>query len=541
MEKNMHFLIDFFNNVSEDQINQYLANNNCNVLKQFNHWNNVYHVECSVEPPKTAIVEHIVNDSLSAMSLLSSTTLGAAPPTTTIDIANDNNWWKVASLWDVDFSNPVITNELYGQNVTVYIMDSGIDATHPEFVGRNVDLFWSFDGTYNDLSGHGTAIASLISGNTCGLTNASLKIVKILNEGQITLLSQLLSAFDAIIADLPNSKFAVVNMSWCVPRNEYLDAKIRSMVRQNFLMVAAAGNNGGPIEDVTPAALPEVITIGAYNQNFEPCDFTAYTGSSTSLTQNKVNHGELDGWAPGENLYVATPNGGYGYVAGTSFSAAIHSGALAYLISLDFADSSGNIPPCMPTSTAHMAEMGALSRQNILNLTGEYTQSVNRISTYACNTSYNAAVVYWNDKLPMYANELQCRILASRKEVTSITFDRPLPGTMQVSDAGILYGEVTLGPSDPMYIVENYTVTLTLRNGEVQEKPLMLAWRKPEMDFSDVPVDEGWVIQVLGVDCGGVPVCNFVCPKAGNTPTLKCCQPKNESVCELCTPVANCI
>jgi len=538
----MHFLVDFLNDVTQEQINQYFLDNNCTLIKQFNHFNNVYHVECNIEPPKTSIVEYVVNDTESTMSLLNyQQTLIPTQELIQIDVQNDNNWWKVASLWDVDFSNPTIDQELYGKNVTVYIMDSGIDASHPEFQGRNVQLFHSFDGTYDDLSGHGTAIASLISGKTCGLTNAELKIVKILNEGQITSLSQLLTAFDAIIADLPNTKFAVVNMSWCVPRNEYLDAKIASMVRQNFLMVAAAGNNGGPIEDVTPAALPEVITIGAYNENFEPCDFSAYTGSSTGVTQNTVNHGALDGWAPGQNLYAAVPGGGYGIVAGTSYSAAIHSGALAYLVDLDFASAEGDIDPCMTNGMISIADAGALSRQNILNLTGNYTASVNKISTYACQTSHNASVVYFPERLAIFSGEMQCRTIVSRKDVSKVTFDKPLPGTMQMSNSGTLYGQVDLGPNDPDYKIESYIVTMHLRNGEIQQKPLQISYRKQEMDFSNIPVDQSWVIQVLGITCGNFSTCNKQCPAGGFSPSVLCCQPKAELVCEQCTPVAFCM
>lgn len=537
----MHFLVDFFNDITPEQVQEYFQTNNCTVLKQFNHWNNVYHVEATVEPPKTDIIESIVNDTESTMQLLNATTLSSSTDTYNVDIQDDKNWWKIASFWDVDFSSPQINNHLYGEHVSVYIMDSGIDHTHPEFVGRDIELFHSFDGTFDDLSGHGTAIASLISGNTCGLTNAKLKIVKILNEGQITSLSQLLTAFDAIIADLPNSHYAVVNMSWGVPRNEYLDAKIKSMVRQNFSMVAAAGNNGGPIENLTPAALNEVITIGAYNENFEPCDFSAYTGSEVSVTNNTVNTGELDGWAPGQNLWVARPGGGYGMVAGTSFSAAIHSGALAYLIDLDFCTSDGEIVPCLSSGALDLAWAGALSRQNILNLTGDYTASVNKISTYACNTSHNTALAVFPEKVQMYANEMFCMMLVSRKEVSNIEFDHPLPNGMKLADNGYLYGTPTLGENDPDYVIENYTVTLTLLNGETKIMPLALAWRKQDMDLSTVPPNDSWIIQVMGILCGPNFTCNKRCPGPANNPAILCCQPKVDFVCELCLPFAACI
>lgn len=536
----MHFLVDFNNNTQQEQINQYLQDNNCTVLKQFSHWDKVYHVSADIMPPKTEIIEYVINDTESAMQLLSTTTLPGADETVTFDMQDEKNWWKVATLWDVDFSQNEITNDVLGKNVSVYVMDSGIDITHPEFVGRDVQLFHSFDGTFDDLSGHGTAIASLISGNTCGLTNAKIKVVKILNEGQITTLSQLLTAFDSIISDLPNTHYAVVNMSWCVPRNEYLDAKIQSMVRQNFVMVAAAGNNGGPIEDITPAAIPEVITIGSYDENFEPCDFSAYTGSEVSVTANKVNHGELDGWAPGQNLWVARPGGGYGYVAGTSFSAAIHSGSLAYVIDCDWIESSGEVVPCLTNDVVIMAETGSLSRKNILNLTGNYTQSVNQISTISGASSPVATHVYWPERLALFANENTCRHLVARREVASITFDKALPAGMILSETGYLYGFATLGPNDPDYIIENYTVTLVMRSGETKQNSLTLSWCKSGLDTSTIPVDQGWVIEVLGVACGPLATCDKQCPAGGFSATRLCCLPKGDPVCELCVPFLVC-
>ena len=538
----MHFLVDFINTVTQEQIDSYFTQNSCTVIKQYNHWDKVYLVSSDTMPPKTEIIESVVNDTESTMQLLANTqyNLATHEETTTFSIQDDKNWWKVATLWDVDFSNETITNEVFGGKVTVYVMDSGIDATHPEFEGRSVELFHSFDGTFDDLSGHGTAIASLISGKTCGLTNAKIKVVKILNEGQITTLSQLLTAFDAIISDLPNTHYGVVNMSWGVPRNEYLDAKIQSMVRQNFLMVAAAGNNGGPIENVTPAALSEVITIGAYNENFEPCDFSAYTGSEVSVTGDKVNHGELDGWAPGQNLWAARPGGGYGLVAGTSFSAAIHSSALAYVIDCDWLEQDGTQVPCLTHETTFIAERGALTRQNILNLTGNYLQSVNMITSIAGKSSPTASVIYFPEKLAMWANENSCMHLFSKKDVSKVSLDKPLPNGVVISETGYLYGFATLGPNDPDYLVEDYQMTIELKNGETVIKQIQLAWRKSDMDFSNIPIPYQWIIEVMGVNCGPFSSCNRPCPAPSNAITRQCCQPKIDPVCELCIPIGFC-
>jgi hypothetical protein len=118
-------------------------------------------------------------------------------------------------------------------------------------------------------------------------------------------------------------------MSWGLTKNSYIENKIKVLLDNGVVMIASAGNSGEVIDNVTPAAMLEVFTVGAYSQTFSPCDFSNYTGSVPTTTST-TNFGELDGWAPGSNLRLAMPGGSYGIGAGTSMAAAIHSAAVAY-------------------------------------------------------------------------------------------------------------------------------------------------------------------------------------------------------------------
>jgi subtilisin family serine protease len=330
----MRYVIDFIDSMSQEEVDQYLHNDNITKIRQYSNFGHVYLVEADTKPATNEQVLYVLTDDDHPLTLLGlDVTITDSIETTTFEIEDTKNWWKVASINNLDFDEQIHTHTIRGFNSTVYILDSGIEANHPEFENANVTLLHSFTEDFTDTRGHGTGLASLISGKTCGLTGASLKIVKIFDKNQPTLQSDLLHALDAVLTDYISNgrKASVANLSWGIPKNDYINAKIQVLLDQGIFVVAASGNSGIPIGDVTPASISDVLTIGAYNQNLTPCDFSNYTGETiVSLTQNVVNTGALDGWAPGEQIWVAGLNGTYGFVAGTSAAAAITSGAIAY-------------------------------------------------------------------------------------------------------------------------------------------------------------------------------------------------------------------
>lgn len=387
----MHYLIDFKNDTAQGDIDAYFVTHGLTVLKTFNQFEKVYHVEAQAEPAKTDIIEFIVRDDDSPLQLLNTVivadqnygkivTDGSVP---TIDITNnDQNWWKYYTISDPDLDATTMTINRRGSNTTVYLLDSGVNLLHPEFSDAQVTNLWSFTGNFNDTNGHGTAIASVICGKTCGVTNATVKSVKIFEQNVPTRQSDLLTALDVIYDDFVQNNYnsrhgdAIVNMSWSVAKNEYIESKIRSMLSSGIFFVTSAGNDGSPISDRTPASMPEVLTIGAYNNNLLPCDFSNYTGDSAiSLSGGNVNHGALDGWAPGEKIYAATIDGSYGFVAGTSIAAGITSAVIAYNLDLV-------LEPIYSTNLLTYFSSFALFRQDLLDLSDpKYADSANGMIT----------------------------------------------------------------------------------------------------------------------------------------------------------------
>lgn len=333
----MQYLIDFINTATEQDISQYLSENGCTVLKEWDNFDKVFLVETNSVPNKTAIVERLIEETSVAIVPHDIMMVDQQHnchqhndyPTISVDTNDQKDWWKNFSYLQPKFeAEPLILSRL-GQNITVYLMDSGILDTHPEFAGRNVTKLYSVTpGDFTDYNGHGTALGSLIVGNTCGITDAKLKVVKIFDPNHATLQSEFLDALDAIINDHVDNTFAIINASWSIPKNEWVEHKLALAVDEGIFVLAAAGNTGVPIEDVTPASMMEVVTIGAYNTDLMPCDFSNYTGPA-STGQGTVNHGALDGWAPGEQIWAASLDGTYYYISGTSAATAITSAITA--------------------------------------------------------------------------------------------------------------------------------------------------------------------------------------------------------------------
>lgn len=368
----MRYIVDFTNNATQEQIDQYLSQNAATVVQTFSSFENILVLDAASQPPVTEIVESVVNDSENPIDLLS---------TATVSTLDNSDWWKISSAMAPDLSVPSITYDRKGDAAIVYMVDSGIKIDHPDFVGANVTNLYSFNGDFADYNGHGTALSSVISGRSAGLTDAAIKSVKIFQDGTPTLQSHILAALDSIISDaaINPGKLYIANMSWIISKNSYIEDKIRFMLDAGIYVIASAGNNGTAIQDVTPASMPEVFTVGSYGQDFQPSDFSNFTGD-ISTTPGQVNSGALDSWAPGENIRVALVNDSFGIANGTSVAAAIQTAALAFNSHLlTFAD--GTIPPVFGPSNRTVLT-ASTSKRGILDLTGQYTGSVNAIATF---------------------------------------------------------------------------------------------------------------------------------------------------------------
>jgi thermitase len=207
----------------------------------------------------------------------------------------------------------------WGRGVKVAILDSGIDLSHSNLDGvsiEEIDLL----GDGASSRGHGTAIASIISGNDSGIMgiapSASLLSIRVLDgEGQ----GDSFTVAKGIV-EAANRGAQVINLSLGGTGESIVLKNAVDYARaQGSLVVAAVGNEG--VSGVSyPAKFDHVIGVTSVDANGRPSSF--------------ANYGEgVDIAAPGVGVFTAWEDEALVSFSGTSSATAFISGALASEIS----------------------------------------------------------------------------------------------------------------------------------------------------------------------------------------------------------------
>jgi subtilisin family serine protease len=232
-----------------------------------------------------------------------------------------------------------------GAGVTVAVLDSGVDATHPDLAGQvlpGADFIDRTSDGRRDLVGHGTTVAGLIAGrldDTAGVVgvapHAKILPVRVLDDQ---------NKYDdaSVVADglrwAVDQGARVVNMSLGgAGRSEQLAQAIAYAIAHDVVVIACTGNltTGTPNQVWYPAREPGVVAVAGLSAavaapgGASPTGAGAGSGGGGSGTAGRGGEalwsGSLTGpqtvlAAPAVNLLGARP-GGYWRVQGTSFAA----------------------------------------------------------------------------------------------------------------------------------------------------------------------------------------------------------------------------
>ncbi len=219
---------------------------------------------------------------------------------------------------------PQTWNEVRGgSNVRVAILDTGIDAGHPDLAdfvdaeaGHNFAVYEDFIDTGDetaddtpDINGHGTHVAGTVlatsSGGTAGVMRSGELIpVKVLgndSNGSGTLWSIAKGILYAAgyevdvgegesVSIFPSEPADIINLSLGGAGGNAVHNAIKKARENDVLIIAAAGNNGTIGEILYPAAYPEVIAVGSTNYNYP---------GEPELAEHSNISSELDVLAPG--------------------------------------------------------------------------------------------------------------------------------------------------------------------------------------------------------------------------------------------------
>jgi subtilisin family serine protease len=213
-----------------------------------------------------------------------------------------------------------------GRNVAIAVIDSAVDARHPDLRGAVARSF-NADGRPDAAPDyHGTAVAGiirahgLVQGAAPGAQILAVRAFRASGEigGPTTTTHILISAVDWAV----RNGARVLNMSFIGSHDPALQQILSAANGKGVTVVAAAGNGGPTAGPVYPAAYPDVIAVTAVDERDQLYQY-ANRGSYIALA------------APGVDILAPVERGGYAYVSGTSFAAAYVSAIAALLLERD--------------------------------------------------------------------------------------------------------------------------------------------------------------------------------------------------------------
>lgn len=201
--------------------------------------------------------------------------------------------------------------------VHVYVIDSGIRASHNDFGGRVTGgkTFVNDGRGTGDCSGHGTHVAGTIGGNTWGVAKrVRLHPVRVFGCTGGAPVDRVIAAVDWVTSRTVSPR--VANMSLSGPASDSLDSAVKNSMNDGVTYAVAAGNGNQDACNVSPARVGKAITVGSMIYS---CSLTACGDSRSSFS----NWGTcVNIFAPGELVKSAwyTSDTATNTISGTSMA-----------------------------------------------------------------------------------------------------------------------------------------------------------------------------------------------------------------------------
>lgn len=250
--------------------------------------------------------------------------------------------------WLTDYRIVDAWKQSTGSGVTVAVIDTGVDGTHPDLVDNVLEGYdASGEGSPNGWQGlgvepmHGTEVASLIAGhghNVSGIPKIAGQpgkpagVIGVAPDAKILPISlnMVSNAEKSIDEQIPAAvRYAVdhgaqvINLSIGSNKTTWpksWDDAFAYAEEKGVVVVASAGNRGSGITQVgAPATIPGVLTVGGVDRQREASKGSSTQGISIGVT------------APSNNMIAAAPGNKYMIWSGSSASAPLVSGLAALI------------------------------------------------------------------------------------------------------------------------------------------------------------------------------------------------------------------
>lgn len=242
------------------------------------------------------------------------------PPDDTIP--NDPQY---ASQWHLPLVKaPAAWDYTLGDGVVAAVLDTGVDAAHPDLAGKLVPGWNMYDNNADtsDVYGHGTNVAGVIgaaANNGLGVAslawNAKIMPVRISQPDGYAYYSTIANG----VIWAADHGARVANISYMVTGSSTVTSAANYFRQKGGLLFASAGNTGA--FESTPEN-PSIVSVSATTSSDLKASWSSY-GNYVDLA------------APGAGILTTARGGGYASVSGTSFSSPAAAGVAALVFSVN--------------------------------------------------------------------------------------------------------------------------------------------------------------------------------------------------------------
>jgi hypothetical protein len=248
-----------------------------------------------------------------------------------------------------------------GKGVRVALFDTGIALDNDDIIVTGGVSFVEGVSGYDDDNGHGTAMAGILAAqlNGSGFVGVAPEVelysVKVLDKNGEGRYSNIIRGIEwAIDNDMDIIALSLGGTEY----SQILNDAVEHAIAHNILIVAAAGNNGGQ-PAMYPAAYPQVICVGAVDNDNKPAGFSN-PGSA------------LDIAAPGLGILTTGLNNTVTMVSGSSAAVQHVTGAAALLWSADNNLSTGEIKNLLYNNAVELDEFLGIGHCGLLDIRASY-------------------------------------------------------------------------------------------------------------------------------------------------------------------------
>jgi len=248
-------------------------------------------------------------------------------------------------VWAINLSNQNIT----GINETICIIDTGINFSHSDLVGKNktcvIDCYNKNcveDCSVHDDNGHGTHVAGIVAASSeiNGVAiNANLIGLKVLDENgnshSTNGVDDIKNAIDWCVANRIAYNISVISMSLGTTNlyTNYCDSNFSSTLTKainnatlyNVSVVSATGNTGSTTQISSPACIQNATAVGSIRKDDSTFDYNR-NGLVDFIAPGYLINSTFAG---GSCLASCTCSGNYMVCSGTSMATPHVAGAFA--------------------------------------------------------------------------------------------------------------------------------------------------------------------------------------------------------------------